>query len=141
MKLLSRLRHPVVLLSVLVLVLSLVREGDGFSATAVLGIVSKLMKVASKGAGNLAGHTWNVVAFKIVESGWNGLLEAIFPKNDKIGETMNEILGRFDQVESLVRRKTKSKLRNTSSRFFYYPGHDHHYAHHRSGVVEPDARL
>jgi hypothetical protein len=103
MKLLPKLRHPLVLFFGLILVLGLAQQGDGFGLSAVFSIFSKVMKVATKAAGGLAGHTWNVVSFKLVETGWNGLLNAIFPKEDKVTDTMNEILDRFDQVEDLVR--------------------------------------
>jgi predicted DNA-binding transcriptional regulator len=98
MKLLDKYRHPVVLPFMLIMVLGLVTEGGGFTIAASL-----IFKQLAKITGSLAGHTWNVVSFKLVESGWTGLLSVIFPPEDKVRETMREILDRFDQVENLVR--------------------------------------
>jgi hypothetical protein len=140
MKLQAKLRHPVVQLSLLILVLGLATEGEGFDVSLALSIFSKITDLAAKAAGNLAGHTWNVVAFKLTQSGWDGLLNAIFPKEDKVAETLNEILDRFDQVENLVRRYfceiVKHFCKNSC-----FPGHDHHNAHDRSCFVEPDDSL
>jgi hypothetical protein len=105
MKLIEKFRQPVVLSFVLVLILGLTTEGDGFAAGIISKIFTKVLEQTAKAAGSLAGHTWNVVSFKLVESGWNGLFSAIFPAQDKVGETLNEIMDRFDEVENLVRMK------------------------------------
>jgi hypothetical protein len=103
MKIVDKFRHPVVLSFVLVLVLSLTKQGDGFASSIISKIFTKVLQQTAKAAGSLAGHTWNVVSFKLVESGWNGLFGAIFPQEDKVGETLKEIMDRFDEVENLVR--------------------------------------
>jgi hypothetical protein len=106
MKFKAKLRQPVALLSVLILTLVLVTKGNGLNIFTAGKFFTKLMNVATKGASGLAGHTWNVVSFKTVETGWNGLFEAIFPKDDKVANTMEEILDRFDKVEDMVSMKT-----------------------------------